>query len=578
MSAFFGGILLRLVDYVAPKLSVKYFLRKLEIKDPFVLIHQAEHIKTVWSPEEAKKISDFYYPSRLIFKEAAYNIKDISLFDKEKRVVIEGDTGQGKSVLMKYLYIDQLRKREKIPILIELRKITPALSLKDLVLEVLSSYQFKVTDEKLQALLKKGVLVLLLDAFDEIKESEKLPTLHWIESLSASPKTKIVITSRKNQDIQKSNYFTIMRLAHLTQKDIIPFLQKVFGDKNKIFFQFKEELYRDGHELLEIDFTPLLLTLLGISYKIHQNLPRTIIDFYDGLFNLLIERHDKIKPSFKREFATGLNTFELENYFGVICFQSISKELWALSLNDVQNIVSSYNKQVDRDFCWRLIEDIRINTSLIIQEGQRYVFIHKNLVEYQSAKFVKNSNLSVKRKLYDFLLKNYKKFEQTILFLSKIDEKDYQLLYLQPSIQLILSELKYDSEATCLAFDTSWIRKIHFIHNGWGSWSVSFGDSFLGSKCPLAFDDLILEKINSMIKYHHIQYNGRSISSGYGDYSYGFNPAEETRSIAFKDCDKFKELENILANSVAKWIDTSNEVLHRLREQERDEALFIQDL
>jgi hypothetical protein len=68
-----------------------------------------EQVKTIWQREKKVKLSKFYYPAKVSFDtgitKTASTLKDIP---QTGGVVIQGTVGQGRSVLLRYLCIQEL--------------------------------------------------------------------------------------------------------------------------------------------------------------------------------------------------------------------------------------------------------------------------------------------------------------------------------------------------------------------------------------------------------------------------------------------------------------------------------------
>ena len=66
--------------------------------------------------------------------------------------------------------------------------------------------------------------------------------------------------------------------------------------------------------------TPLLVTLLVVSYKAYKTLPDNIHEYYENLFIYLLQRHEGTKPGFKRETKSKLDDFQYRIVFETLCF------------------------------------------------------------------------------------------------------------------------------------------------------------------------------------------------------------------------------------------------------------------
>lgn len=121
------------------KWEAKTFPRKLAQR-----IRAIDEVKTIWSPEKEASLSSFYYPSKLII-EGKPKLAT-RLFDLDgKNAVIEGTVGQGKSILLRNLAIEEILSNDakKLPVFIELRSLSTKLTLQQAVIKQLSSYDIE---------------------------------------------------------------------------------------------------------------------------------------------------------------------------------------------------------------------------------------------------------------------------------------------------------------------------------------------------------------------------------------------------------------------------------------------------
>jgi hypothetical protein len=102
-------------------------------------------VKTIWRYEEAVSLNSFYYPTQIEINQKRKNISTIDEFPRDKKAVIQGTVGQGKSIYLRYLCVQELFRVEYIPIFIQLRHIDKETKLEDLIFSTLSSMGLQYT-------------------------------------------------------------------------------------------------------------------------------------------------------------------------------------------------------------------------------------------------------------------------------------------------------------------------------------------------------------------------------------------------------------------------------------------------
>jgi hypothetical protein len=147
---------------------------------------------------------------------------------------------------------------------------------------------------------------------------------------------------------------------------------------------------RSRAEIKALLSTPLMLTLLVKTCGAQQDLPDTLPEFYDSLFNVLSSTHDGTKPGYVRQKATNLGNTDLEKLF--CAFSFASKELFkknslshrqfeesfanATKISDVKCSIEGFKTDVTETIC------------LMVKDGLDTAFIHKSIQEYYAARFI----------------------------------------------------------------------------------------------------------------------------------------------------------------------------------------------
>src|SRR5207249_1599742 len=77
---------------------------------------------------------------------------------------------------------------------------------------------------------------------------------------------------------------------------------------------------KEATQIARLLTTPLMVALLLVRYRIDQSLPQNEASFYDELFSLLLQRHDKTKAGYVRPRKSRVSDVELEEFFNALCF------------------------------------------------------------------------------------------------------------------------------------------------------------------------------------------------------------------------------------------------------------------
>lgn len=404
-------------------------------------ISVAQKVKPFWQRDKEILLSSFYYPNRVLFSPGVVkNITSLKDFPTIGNFVIQGTVGQGKSIFLRYLCVQELKETGsgRIPIFIELRTVTSA-GLRVRIYDALDKLGFVVNDKLFDFYADSGNLVLMLDGFDELGESLVKDVICELEGLSEKYSTlQIIITSRLKSAIQESRLFRVIQLAGLEPQDHEPFIRKI-GVKGDDIDHLMAAIRSSSVEISSLLTTPLMLTLFVIVYKSEHEIPKEIPDFFDSLFQTLFTRHDKSKPGFVREQKSGLGERALQQLFQAFCFCTIQLKQQTTLSNEI------FHKVLEKAFKYTDISctaegfqyDITKVACLMQEEGFDFHFIHKSVLEFYAASFVRNANEDLSRKFYDQLVERpemFYRWRQVMQFLSQIDKYRYTRYYAIPSI------------------------------------------------------------------------------------------------------------------------------------------------
>lgn len=405
-------------------------------------VHKIRLVKTLWQVDKAVDLKQFYCDSHLILAGKRRLVCTLADLGDRKRVLITGIAGQGKSILLRYVCSNTLSAGDCIPAFVELRRVLPGESLIDHIQRFFELIGIPCLDDvTLKALLGSGKIVLFLDGFDEVAETDKPSMIHEIEHLALTfDDLRIVVTSRPESGLEVSPLLEVVRLSNLENGEYKKVIYKLTDDTG-----FAEGLIKqiEAHKskLHELLCTPLLVTLLVMSYKSFQELPEQLSEFYDSIFQVLLQRHDGAKPGFKRPRRCSFNDNQYRSVFEALCYESKRKIKSIFKYEDVQEFAkTALMKSRLNDDPDKYIQDIIKVTCLILHEGEEYRFIHRSVQEYYAAAFIKHRSEPVARRFYEQMVAQgpHGTWAEELRFLSEIDRYRYNKYFLLPHLCRIL--------------------------------------------------------------------------------------------------------------------------------------------
>lgn len=415
-------------------------------------IDAVQKVKTIWQIDKEVKLMRFYYPSKVVINNVPKIVTSIGELSQEGNCVIQGTVGQGKSIFLRYLCVQELSSAKRVPIFFELRRIERGQSFKQYLYGVFKAFDIEIDDNLFEFYATSGKLVLLLDGFDELDPHLIGSVINEIELLAQQyPKLQMIITSRANSGIERSASFRVYKLSALTADDHKPFLEKIDPDKGRVRSILKA-IDRSPAQIKGLLTTPLMLTLLVIVYKAEQMIPSTLPEFYENLFQTLLTRHDATKPGFNRKRSSKLSDNELKYLFENFCFVAKQKGLLVLTNEQMHECLNLACKACgvkcdSNGFC----QDITKAACLMQEEAFRYHFIHKSVLEFNAASFVRHAHNDLALKFYSSMAdKKWSLWEQELIFLSAIDKYRYSKYFLVPALLGMFRDFDLDPGQSAL--------------------------------------------------------------------------------------------------------------------------------
>jgi len=442
--------------------KIKQWNTDQQIDKLYQQIGQVRKVKTIWQIDKPVDLIDFYCDSHVLLDGKRSKVSKLSDFKTKNNILIQGIAGQGKSILLRYLCSVELGRGEYIPIFLELRRVSHLETLNDRIFTAFKSLKLDIDDEIFTALAASGKIVLLLDAFDEVPDDLKSRVLSEIEDLIATrPNIRVIVTSRPHHDIRFSNYFNVVMLDNL-QKDEYKNVIKKLASGQTWADTLIDHIENHARHIIDLLCTPLMVTLLVLSYKSYKQLPAKLSDFYDSLFQTLLQRHDGTKPGFTRKRSCALDDNQYRQVFETLCIlakktgqQSFNDEgIYSLSQEALQQCVLNANAS-------SYVDDIVKITCLLVRDGEEYRFIHKTVQEYYTASYIRKKPEAWAIDFYERLRSSdgLLPWGQELEFLSEIDTYRYNKYFLLPMILNLLrlqeNDLEFPScEVQLLATDS----------------------------------------------------------------------------------------------------------------------------
>jgi NACHT domain len=360
-------------------------------------------IKTFVNPQTPIDLYDNFVS--LTLKNEFETINEIDLIENIKpgcRIVVSALAGRGKSVLMKYIALSKYHAPTgSIPLFLELRQINN-ISSKDFLVYLHNSYKGtkRLSYNAFLDYLKSGAFLLILDGFDEVSPDNRNQIEKQILDISIEyPKSSIIVSGRPDEKFNSWENFHHFKICPMTLGQVEQLIKLLDYDKPtklKFLKQVKTRLFKSHESFLS---TPLLATLMLLTFDQYADIPDKIHIFYDNAFETLFRKHDAMKEQYVRSTRSNLPVDVFRKVFSAFCAISYSESRFSFSreqlISDISKSLNYYeNPCKPEQFLFDLVESV----CLIQLEGFEYHFVHRSFQEYFCALFLAHSNSDTRSK------------------------------------------------------------------------------------------------------------------------------------------------------------------------------------
>lgn len=423
-------------------------------------------VKTIWQIDRPVDITEFYYPSRLrLVPGEPVIVNRIADIPHAGNVVIQGTVGQGKSIFLRHLATFEALDGARLPVFIELRRVLMEDTLESHITNELTTLGMPTGGDVFDHLASSARVALLLDAFDEVREERRERLIGELENLARRfPEVPIIVSSRQNSGIERSSLWTVVQLVPLEGVEYENVVTRLCHDE-KVWGPIISGLRTEpGRQIARILTTPLMVALLVLRYRADQSIPETRADFFSDLFMLLLQRHDKTKAGYIRQRKSKLGDKFLERVFVAICYLTKKRGESVFSNGTMFDIarealrIAGAAGDADAD---AVLDDIRLITCLLLEEGGEWRFIHKFVQEYHAASFIASFENVAAQTFYEAMTAAPERswaWREELGFLLNIDTYRAYRMYLIPMLEKLFGPAAAEYDAIKLSeYSLTWL-------------------------------------------------------------------------------------------------------------------------
>lgn len=332
-------------------------------------------------------------------------IRSIDLLGNSSKVIIYGKPGSGKTTFLKRLLIHCLEGEisgKYLPIFITLKTWSDSkLELIDFIKLEFNICNFPAGVFRIEDLLQSGKCLILLDGFDEMPDIYLYQSISKLEAfISKYSKNAFYITCRIAAREHVFERFTQVEVADFNREQIIDYINNWFNNNvekadkclNKIF---------DDESILEMAKTPLLLTMLCVTFDELMDFPKDRSELYSEAINALLRKWDASRSIKRDEVYKNLPIKRKEDMLSFIAFETFNANKHFIHKKQMENHIKCYienlpdasESQLDLDSAI-ILKSIEAQHGILIERAKNiYAFSHLTFQEYYTARYVLNNSL-----------------------------------------------------------------------------------------------------------------------------------------------------------------------------------------
>lgn len=401
-------------------------------------------VKTFFQRDSPTPIGNFYVPASLALGRTELKETGLQSIDRQGRdAVVVGIAGSGKSVFMRHLALDAVRRSNRIPVFFELRSLNrSSMTLEEALTNTVVEQGLAIDPDDAKAIFSRGRVALLLDGLDEIEPSTFDAHSRMISKLSRKwPGCRVVVSSRPDHSVTAWQSFNCYQIQPLSKNDACRLIRKLPAAED-----LKGRFVRDLNSGLYESHTsfcsnPLCLSIMLLTYKDNAAIPKNKAAFFDRAYEALFQKHDALKEDFTRVRQTDLDMNQFAAVFSAFCLTTlIAKKISFPETVAIQELERARTTVRINFSAHDFLQDLKRATCLMIDDGLDITFTHRALQEHFAAKFIAASSDERAQKLVNAFASRM--FQDNVLNnLFEINREQLERLYILPHLTTLANIL-----------------------------------------------------------------------------------------------------------------------------------------
>lgn len=340
----------------------------------------------------------------------AERIGGLTLVKRNDNLFILGTPGAGKTTFLKYIALKAVEQLiDKIPLFVPLKQWADSgMELMPFIAERFEICDFPDAQPFVEELLKSGNAIVLFDGLDEVNQNSgqrDLQVRAMNNFVGKYDRTQCLITCRIAASDYSFERFTYVEIADFTDKQIRIFVSNWFrnneGQKDtEICNKFLTEFEKDQNwGLRDMARTPLLLTLLCLSFNETLTFPQRRIEIYEEALDALLRKWDSSRGVRRDEIYRKLSRTHKENILARIAIETFELNEYFIAQPELERLITNYVNAHVKDAHQHgadlaadgeiILKAIEAQHGILVERAREvYSFSHLTFQEYFTAKYI----------------------------------------------------------------------------------------------------------------------------------------------------------------------------------------------
>lgn len=372
------------------------------------------------------------------------HINGLELVKQGQNLFILGKPGAGKTTFLKYITIQAAHKQlQRIPIFVSLNQWADSrwgkgdkAALLPFLVEQFAICDFPDADLFIDYLLRAGRALVLFDGLDEVKQEkdQRRRLTRLLQDFARQyDKSQYLITCR----IAASDYvfddFADVEVADFTPEQVQEYTLNWFGAQTSKADAFTTELANVKNKgLAELCNTPLLLSLLCLTFDNNMRFPPNRAELYEDALDTLLRKWDSSRSIQRDEIYRELSHKRKLQLLMQIAVPTFQKSELFFRQRDLEKWLVDYLAKLpnaapaDTIDGTALLKTMEAQHSILVERAQGiYSFSHLTFQEYLTARYLaENQGKGVTDDLIRQHLTDQRWREVFLLTASLLDDAD----------------------------------------------------------------------------------------------------------------------------------------------------------